>query len=198
MPPTGRLFFALWPGHQPAAALHRLANEQAARTGGRVMATDSLHLTLAFLGAIGPDRLAAAIDTGHRIASLASPALALTLDHLDHWPRPGIVVSAGPLTAPLDGLVTALHEALNTAGFRLEKRPFRPHITLLRKVDPVLPGALLPCRIELAASNLCLIESVPKTEGGMRYTQIAGWPFGGLQEISGHATSAPAGRESSG
>ena len=39
----------------------------------------------------------------------------------------------------------ALTGELGWAGFPLEKRPFRPHLTLARQVDPALPLAeLLP------------------------------------------------------
>src|SRR3546814_10607201 len=50
-PAQARLFFALWPGPALAATLAHWAAQAQAACGGRAMRPDTLHLTLAFLGA---------------------------------------------------------------------------------------------------------------------------------------------------
>jgi hypothetical protein len=52
-----RVFFALWPDDEATAHLSALAHELTTRGGGRVMRPASLHLTLAFVGAVTPSQL---------------------------------------------------------------------------------------------------------------------------------------------
>ena len=49
-----RLFFALWPPAETAAALARWAKG----LEGRAIPAEKIHLTLAFLGGVAPDRAA--------------------------------------------------------------------------------------------------------------------------------------------
>ena len=60
---TVRLFFALWPSPPLAASLAGWAQQARLTCGGRAMRTETLHLTLAFLGPVDAalaDELAAA------------------------------------------------------------------------------------------------------------------------------------------
>ena len=73
-PELRRLFLALW----PEAVERRQMAELAASVAGRRRVRDAnLHLTLAFLGATDPARLAAYEAA---LADLAVPALELVLD----------------------------------------------------------------------------------------------------------------------
>jgi 2'-5' RNA ligase len=51
-----RMFFALWPDAAARAALAGLAAEVVRGGGGRAPAAANLHLTLAFVGAVAPER----------------------------------------------------------------------------------------------------------------------------------------------
>ena len=59
-----RLFFALWPPRETAQALAAWAAEVQTGTGGKVTATENIHLTLAFLGDADPE---AAIGAARRV-----------------------------------------------------------------------------------------------------------------------------------
>ena len=131
--PPARVFFALWPDLALVAALHDAALACAARCGGRVMQRDTLHLTLAFLGDVPPDRLDALRTIGDGVRA---PATEITLDRLGYWPHNRIVwAGASKMSEALVQLVQRLGEALGAAGFRTERRPFAPHVTLLRNVE---------------------------------------------------------------
>src|SRR5947199_233573 len=48
--PTLRLFFALWPDAATRTIIGELARQVAAESHGRAVASDNIHVTLAFLG----------------------------------------------------------------------------------------------------------------------------------------------------
>lgn len=169
-----RVFFALWPPAEVAGALERVAMAIAQQAGGRPMARDSLHQTLAFIGEVPAGRVA---DLEELAAGLSDcPAGGLSLDHLGYW-RHNRIVWAAPSTAPAELALLAdrLRLALAQAGFRTEDRPFRPHLTLLRNVPrlpelPVLPRQAWPVDdFVLVASRL--------TPEGSRYRILGRWPL---------------------
>ena len=61
-PRTARVFFALWPDADARVALAALAREIAARTKGRAPPAANLHMTLAFIGEVPPERIGALSD----------------------------------------------------------------------------------------------------------------------------------------
>jgi 2'-5' RNA ligase len=103
-PELRRLFLALW----PEAVERRQMAELAASVAGRRRVRDAnLHLTLAFLGATDPARLAAYEAA---LADLAVPALELVLDRYGYWPAPQILWLGSSGTPPeLYELVADLH-----------------------------------------------------------------------------------------
>src|SRR5690606_31860920 len=87
-PARPRLFFALWPGPALAATLADWAAQAQAACGGRAMRPDTLHLTLAFLGAVDAERAAAlAAATARQRAEPGS----FSLDRYGTFARQGIV-----------------------------------------------------------------------------------------------------------
>lgn len=131
-----RLFFALWPPAQTARALGEWAAEVAKRSGGKVTAVDNIHLTLAFLGDADPDGATAAAR------KVNAPRHRLPIDAAQYVKR-NEMVWVGPATVPpaLGALVADLQHVLRDAGFDLEERPFRAHVTLVRKAarPPSIP-----------------------------------------------------------
>ena len=92
----------------------------------------NLHLTLHFVGAVHPDRLDALTGLGD---SIGDNAFGLVLDEIGYWSRPQ-VICCGPSSPPteLGELHRRLGEGLRELGFTTETRPYRPHVTLARKV----------------------------------------------------------------
>jgi RNA 2',3'-cyclic 3'-phosphodiesterase len=125
-----RVFFALWPAATVARRLHALARTLQRECGGRVMRTDTLHLTLAFLGDQTPERVAESIEIARRIEFAP---FSLNMDTVGCWMHNRIVWAGCAAPAPeLALLAAALESELGAAHFPLEKRDFTPHMTLVR------------------------------------------------------------------
>jgi 2'-5' RNA ligase len=99
-----------------------------------VRTTDPLlwHLTLVFLGDVAdPEPLL----PGVRAATAASPPLTLRLRGGGFFRRPGVLYAGLDGDVPgLRSLAAALEEACRDAGVSLEDRPYRPHVTVARRL----------------------------------------------------------------
>lgn len=170
-----RLFFALWPDSAGADALDGLARAAHRSHGGRPTGHADLHLTLAFLGDVTPDRQAVAEAAA---AGVAAATFDFAIDRLGCWKHNRILWAGCSETPPaLAILARDLATRLRTAGFALEERAFAPHVTLLRKADcaKALPTMRTP--VPWPVREFVLAESRP-TPGGARYTVIGRWPLG--------------------
>jgi 2'-5' RNA ligase len=178
---THRLFFALWPDPQARAALALLARDVARHALGNAPRADNLHLTLAFLGSVGGDRLEPLRRIGGEVAARVAP-FDLSLERIGG--RGFGIAWLSP-----DGLppaLVALHGTLTTGlagdGFAAERRMFRPHLTLARHcVRAAHRGAVLPIR--WTVDRLALVEST-LAAGGSRYRDLASWPLGGAPSLA--------------
>jgi 2'-5' RNA ligase len=106
-------------------------------------------------------------------AGLELPQADVTLDRLDWWRRAQVLVAAASEPpAALVELQADVRRRLNDAGFRIDSQPFRPHVTLARKVAAPPPAVASAVVWPIAAA--ALVESVP-APGGSRYTPLATW-----------------------
>jgi 2'-5' RNA ligase len=100
----------------------------------------SLHLTLAFLGELDDETLAAVIALAGEVARHAAP-FELALAGLGVFGPPAaprvIWAGVGGETRPLLALQRRLAAALEAEGFPHEQRPFAPHLTLARLKRPL-------------------------------------------------------------
>ncbi|BAU49555.1 2'-5' RNA ligase [Sulfurifustis variabilis] len=162
-----RLFFALWPDPDVQA---RLASLAAAYEGRRV-ATENLHLTLAFLGLTDTDRRACYERAAQTVPFVPFD---LVLTEVQWQRRRGIAwMAARGVPAELTALVSALNDALRKCGFTPEARPFRAHVTLARKVRR--GGRVEPDPIRWRVDRFWLVSS-QLAPGGSRYTPERCWP----------------------
>ena len=154
-----RLFFALWPPLVAAKALAKWAGGVARQSGGRPVAAEKIHLTLAFLGDADLGKASAAAR------QLRCAAFDLPIEVPGYW-KHNRIVWAGPQRAPepLERLVAALQLELFRAEFILERRPFAAHVTLLRKARAPESLAGLPA-IEWAVREFVLVQSRTSREG---------------------------------
>lgn len=138
---------------------------------GHFTRRDNLHLTLAFLGET--TRLDAA---GEAVGSIQAEPFSIELVGLGRFRRNGGdlwwmgVAENNALTA----LQQQLQAALARAGFSLEKRTFRPHLTLGREVilDPGFEPGALECTLSPArmqVREIALMES-RRTNDILQYT----------------------------
>ena len=166
-----RLFFALWPDEAARDRLATLAGRLAAQLAGKPVPAEKIHLTLAFLGEVGGGD-ARARDAATAIRSRAFEA---RFDQVGSF-RGAKVAWAGagrPADALLE-LQSTLESSLRAAGFDLEERPFRPHMTLVRRISRTLaPGRIEP--IAWTAREFSLVRSDTSTG---RYERVDDWNLG--------------------
>jgi 2'-5' RNA ligase len=175
---TQRLFFAFWPEDAPRAALAHATAKAVRHSGGRPVAAENLHVTLAFLGSV-PERRVAELQ---RVAEAQAAAcvrerpLALTFDRFDYFRRAQVlcVLAAEDDSAAARPLARALQDASLAAGFNPDLKPFRAHVTVARKVmrataytvlRPLVwefsAFALVSSRTEAAGPAYSVVESYP-------------------------------------
>ena len=149
-----------------------------------------IHLTLAFLGELSDDQLAAAIGASEEAAQKAIPfeyrLKGLGIFGSTHQPRViwmGVEdLPSGKIQgSPLQQLHHVLTRKLELRGFEIEKRPFSPHLTLARIKQPLSPDEqqrlqrLLHSRLAGSSSavyqvnNLCVMKS-ELSRAGAKYT----------------------------
>ena len=136
--PTARTFVALGlpPGVRASVAELRRALSPAPR-GLRWAAADQLHLTLAFLGDLDAEGLAA-VRAASRSAAAAHAPFDADLRGLGAFPQARRARVAWLGWGAGAAAVVALQATLALALARPEdRRPFSPHVTLARARDPL-------------------------------------------------------------
>lgn len=151
-----RWFFALWPD---AAAREGLVHGSLGIVppGARPTHPRDLHLTLIFLGELAPGRLAAAVEAADRLRA-APPTLCI--DRAGYFPRSRVLWCA-PDRPPgeLGTLHDGLERGLARSGIPCERRPYRPHITLARRVGRA-PAPAWGCPVAWTARELVLARGL--------------------------------------
>jgi 2'-5' RNA ligase len=168
---SARFFFALWPGKSAREELAEWSRELHAVCGGRAPQPQDLHLTLAFVGTVPPER----IGDLERAAAEATPrAGALVLDRPGFWKHNRIAwAGASTVPAELESQVRDLRGALSRNGIACDAKGFVPHVTLLRDArEPRAMPALDPIRLDFG--GFVLAWSSPRA-GGARYEILRSW-----------------------
>jgi len=100
---------------------------------GNFSRPENLHLTLAFLGEVSPERVA---EICRIMDQITVPVLHISFDHVGRFKRDcgdiwwiGLAKNKTLLT-----LQKELAERLRAEGFPIENRSFSPHVTLARRV----------------------------------------------------------------
>jgi 2'-5' RNA ligase len=169
-----RLFFALWPEPACRQALAEAMGRFKSALAARWIRPDSLHMTLAFLGEVEAERLAAATAAA---ATIRSPGFELALDGIEHWRKPQILcLTPSRPCAELERLAAGLAGALKAQGFALESRPYRAHLTLARKAAWLPPEVRLERAVAWRSSAFALVESRQDAQGS-RYVSLQSWPL---------------------
>jgi len=168
------VFFALWPEAELAARLRQAVSPALRSCHGRQIAASNWHITLVFLGAVdrpGLDCLQTVADRS------VGQAFELRLDHLAYWPRPKIIFLA-PTEIPqaLIHLQADLSRSLATAcGYQPEIRPYRPHLSLIRKAQQG-PAQARVEPVEWPVTSFALVHSVTHAAGA-EYRVLKQWPL---------------------
>jgi 2'-5' RNA ligase len=165
-----RLFFALWPDAATRARLARATKDAVRRSGGRPIAKDRFHVTVAFLGNLTP----AGLEIASAVPPIRVGAFALVLDTIGAFVSSRTLwLGARSVPPALVDLERGLWEALTAKGFLREERIYRPHVTLARRARSV-DEEIDP--IEWPVAELALVESL---QGGrsVHYEPLRSWPL---------------------
>ena len=166
-----RLFIAINFDRQTKANLVNVQNHLREYGSGNFTREDNLHLTLAFLGEISPDRL----DTIKAVMDRISvPQLKLTFSEIGCFRNDSELWWIGTeKNEKLLQLQRELSDGLKSEGFKLESRKFSPHITLARKMHAEMIDREkvlgMPFATETDAISLMLSERV---DGKLVYTEL--------------------------
>jgi len=181
-----RTFFALVPDAAVRAALGERARVLALAIGGRAVPGVNVHVTLAFVGDVDAVQAAA---LRAMLAALPRRPFTLMLDRIGEWPRAGVAwLAPSAVPAPLVALHAQLAAALAASGFAVEARPFRPHVTLVRRLArPLADTAAEP--LEWRVTRVALMVS-ERVGGALRYREQAAVTLGREPE-GGYASAAP-------
>ena len=167
-----RLFYALWPDDATRAALAEAATNIDIRDG-RAVRAENLHMTLHFLGEVDGDVAGelAAMTTAVEIAPFVLEIAATG------WWRGARVAWLAPFVTPpeLGQLCAQLEAHLHACGVAPDDRPFRPHITVARKVRRA-PRVLGSIAVHWRVDDFALIAS-QTDPAGARYVVRNRWPL---------------------
>jgi len=179
------VFFALWPDEGLRKALVKVGGSLHALHGGRRMRPDSIHLTLVFVGQVDvrhiPDLLAMAGQ--QRVEGFTT-----LFDKAECWRHNHIgCLGAGETPENLLALVQALEGGLKALDIPFDRRPYKPHITLLRNADcrreeagPEREGKAkntpAPEAVAWPARDFVLVKSSLRPEGAL-YEELGRWPL---------------------
>ena len=131
-----RLFLALWPDAAVRASIAAHAAGWSLPHGCLKYDPHDWHVTLHYIGGLAIERIGSLADA----IDLPIEPFDLLLDEPHLWPRGLAVLEASKVPAPLQDLHRRLGAALCESGLPVERRPYRPHVTLARRAE----GALAP------------------------------------------------------
>lgn len=131
-------------------------------------------MTLAFLGMQESEL----VPRVREVASgLAFPRCELRLDRIGRFRRAGVLWLGG--SEPPEALVAfqqTLVDALLAAGIGHDRKPWKPHLTLYRKMRNA-PSTMGPVEVRWRLQGFSLVESV-SVNRGVEYHDIASWNAG--------------------
>ena len=137
---------------------------------GNFSREENLHLTLAFLGET--EDAAGALSAMEEVSRGGAIRLAVSgVGRFGDLWWAGVEENLRLKTAAEN-----LQSALRRRGFSIEKRAFRPHVTLARQVRSPRPLRLSVPRREMTAAGMSLMKS-ERIGGKLTYTEIGYVPF---------------------
>lgn len=190
-----RLFFAYWPSPEKAAEIEPWVKQAHALFGGRMMRTETLHMTLAFLGEVDPTALEELVAA---CTAWQLPTGSMTLRQPGRFKNAKVVwlgpdsgreseemgsdpnkekLGSDPISlAWLQRAYDELWAHLAPLGWQPREAAFRPHVSLLRNAGPGELDVLQGTAVHWSPERCVLVGSRPTSEGS-RYTVLAELPL---------------------
>ena len=158
-----RLFVAIQFSPVVKTALLEAVSTLKRKGTGTFTRPENLHLTLAFLGEVeDPAPVRAALT-----AACTGGAFSLTVGGLDRFED--LWWAGVRHNRQLETLALGVQTALRQEGFSIERRPWRPHITLVRRWRGPKPRLTVP-DTAMEVERVSLMKS-ERVEGKLVYTE---------------------------
>ena len=169
-----RVFFALWPNTLLREEISTWQVPLRNIVGGRALPVENLHNTLVFLGAVPVERMENLLLAAQEVNG---EIFQLDFNVARYWGHSQIVYAAPEIVPPqLTLLVQALEHALQHHHFIIERRAYKPHVTLLRHAqwsDTPLPPMQA---VKWAVQDFVLVQSHGEGQG-VRYEVLTHFPL---------------------
>ena len=127
-----RLFIAVMLPDDAAKELYGFADALKKKgVTGRIVREQDLHITLAFIGEYG--------DSNDVIDALSDIDLRPMTIHINDWilDKRSILKAVPLKNEALEELASDIRKALNTARIYYDRKPFSPHVTLMRRTGGI-------------------------------------------------------------
>ena len=171
MAETERLFFALWPEPQQQHDWADLARGLIPQGCGRLVPAQNLHLTVLYLGEVLPQQRQLMEEVA---AAIKLDSFILNLEGLGYWRKPQVLwLGVRETPQALASLVQLLRQGAVDCGIKLDQRPYKPHLTLARKVGREPERLDFPPR-EWRVGQFVLVRS-HLTPAGAEYEVVQRW-----------------------
>lgn len=173
---TQRLFFALWPEDQLRQQIKRHCKTILRHGGGRPVDPENIHFTLAFLGNVDVQQQNC---IEHLADQIQLPSFEFKIDVVSHFPKSRVLwVGPSEMPAVLVALATELRDGAMRCGIQMDMRPYRAHMTMMRKVTHT-SGEMRIRPVAWQANSFVLVNSVTYPEG-VKYQVVREWPLSGV------------------
>lgn len=167
-----RLFFALCPDDVLRGKIAELGDSGNLAGAVRRVPVANIHITLVFIGQVD-------YQTRECIEQVASEtggnSFRLILDRVGYWSKPQILwLAPSRVPCELSVLFENMQVRLGKCSVPVDQRPYKPHITLARKVKTPPPKIKFDPLI-WHVKQYSLMESLPAPDGGVEYQELACW-----------------------
>ena len=167
-----RLFFALEPDQKVRREIYAVQKKLAC--SGRMIPTERIHATLAFLGQQAPEMIPQLCEIASR---LNFEPCTLVLDRLGTFRRVSVLwLGATVIPASLRDFHQDLLRKLEKAGIGFDRKAWKPHLTLYRRLRNKT-GIMEPVAVNWRLNQFSLIESI-NVQGGVEYCRQGHWKSG--------------------
>lgn len=168
-----RLFIAVNFDEQTKDKIVSVQNRLREHGKGNFSFRENLHLTLAFLGEVSRKQVE---SVKKAMEQVHVPKMELTFDRTGYFKRNGGDIWWIGLRKndTLIKMQRELTEALRDAGFDIENRPYKPHLTLARRVvlrNKLEQDALLGSQFSTEADAISLMLS-ERIDGKLTYSEL--------------------------
>ena len=166
-----RVFFAIFPDKFVQTQLVRQAEQLMLICGGNLVRAQQIHLTLLFLGNIAVYQIGVLQQA---MKNVSVKKFEFKLEEICYWKKNQIVYGqAKQFPKELLTLVDSLGNVLSEAEFSIEKRVYKPHVTLIRKAIP-FTKINLDTPILWHVNEWFLMQS-RQTNNGVDYIPLGQW-----------------------